>query len=113
MSDNKAAVIKLGGHQYFVVENQELLVDKIGNLADNKTKSFKINEVLLIKNDQKVIVGKPLIKDCYVEIQNLGEHKGKKVTIFKMKPKKRYHVKKSHRQKYWKIKILKISEPKK
>lgn len=106
MLKDQAAVIKLGGHQYFVTENQEVLVDKINGLND--TKSFKINDVLLIKNDQEILVGKPLLKDYYVEAQNLGEHKGKKVIIFKMKPKKRYRVKKGHRQKYWKIKILKI-----
>lgn len=107
MSKTQTAVIKLGGHQYFVTENQELLVDKIKGLSSGK--SMKIKDVLLVKNGEEILIGKPFVKGYYVEIQNLGEHKGKKVTIFKMKPKKRYHVKKGHRQKYWKIKIIKIA----
>lgn len=81
----KYAVIRLQGHQYKVAEGEEILVDK---LVDPK----KIEvEVLLVSNDGKVSVGKPVVKDAKVTLKVVKEEeKGEKIHVRKYKAKSRY-----------------------
>lgn len=57
------------------------------------------------------MVGKPIIQGTKVVATSKGEGKGKKITVFKYKPKVRYHHKTGHRQAYTRLTIEKISEP--
>lgn len=84
-------VIVTGGKQYKVSEGQELSVERI-----------------LDKKEKDKIEFKDLLSGKKVIASVLGEEKGKKVTIFKFKPRKRYRRKTGHRQIYTKIKIESI-----
>lgn len=103
----KFAVIKTGGKQYLVKENDILLVEKIGK---EKGEILEFDKVLLFidKENKKIKIGKPYLENVKVEAEILEQVKGKKITIIKYKPKIRYRRKKGHRQPYTKIKILKI-----
>ena len=98
----KYAVIKYQGHQYKVSEGQELLVSKLSE--ESKP------EVLLIADEGKVKVGKPVLKEAKLKIKVLAEEeKGEKLHIYKFKAKSRYRRKTGFRPLYSKILIEKIS----
>lgn len=99
------AVIELGGHQYIVKKGDTLEVEKVDAVAG---KDFKIEKVLAIANENEVNLGKPYISGAFVSAQFIEDFRGKKVLVFRYRPKKRYRKLKGHRQTYSKIEILDI-----
>lgn len=99
------AVIKTGGKQYIVTPGQKIKIEKL-NIGDEKEVVF--NEVLLLEKDEKTEIGTPFVQGAKVIGKILNQGKGKKVIIFKYKPKKRYKVKKGHRQLFTEVEITKI-----
>ena len=67
--------------------------------------------MLLIANDDKVTVGTPTVEGAKVVATFLGEGKGKKIVVFKYKPKVRYRKKTGHRQFYTRLIIDRIVGP--
>jgi len=100
------AIIEAGGKQYRVAEGDKLKIEKIE--ADDKV-DFVFDKVLLVNTDKDVKVGTPYVKGAKVEAKILRDGKSKTVIVFKYKPKKRYRVKKGHRQKFTEVEIVKIS----
>lgn len=98
------AVIKTGGKQY-LVKNDEVLEVEMVETKDNKLEL----EPLLVIDGEKVHVGTPVVKGAMVTAEVLGETKGDKLKILKFKAKKREHKLTGHRQHYSQIKITKIS----
>ncbi len=99
------AVIKTGGKQYLVSPGQEIKIEKLDKKED---KEVVFNQVLLLEKNKKLEIGTPLVKGTKVFAKVLKQGKNKKIVIFKYKPKKRYKVKKGHRQTFTQVKILKI-----
>lgn len=97
----KYAIIRLQGHQYKVQEGEELLVDKI------KTKMVS-PEVLLVKNDKKVEIGKPVVKGAKLKVKVLGAEKGEKITVKKFRAKSRYRKKIGFRPQLTRLLVKKI-----
>jgi len=100
------AVIKTGGKQYIVKENQELKVELLD--FDETKKTLVFEEVMLIADDKKVSIGQPTIAGAKVSAEVLDTVKADKVVIIKHHPKKHYRRKAGHRQQYLKVKITKI-----
>jgi large subunit ribosomal protein L21 len=73
--------------------------------------AVELDRVLLIANDDKVTVGTPIIEGAKVVATFLGEGKGKKIVVFKYKPKVRYRKKTGHRQLYTRLIIDRIVGP--
>ncbi len=101
----KIAVVKAGGKQYLVRENQELVVDKLDGNKDDKV-SF---EALAVFDDasEKIEVGEPALKTA-VEAQIVEQVKGDKVRVAKFKAKVRYRKVNGFRAELTKVKILGI-----
>lgn len=99
------AVIRTGGKQYLVSPGQKIKIEKI-DVKEGKEITF--NEVLLLEKQKKIEIGTPLVKGAKVIGKVLSHGKGKKVVIFKYKPKTRYKVKKGHRQLFTEVEITKI-----
>jgi large subunit ribosomal protein L21 len=102
----KYAIIAISGTQIKVEENQIITIDKL-DLEVKKTAST--SEVLLTVNDDKVIVGKPLVKDASVEYEVVKNYQGDKLKIFKYKAKSRYRKTQGFRPQQTDIKITKIN----
>ena len=104
---SKLAVIKTGGKQYKVTENQTIKVEK---LPVEEEKKVVFDQVLLVSdNDSKdVKVGKPLVEKAKVEGTVVEQGRAKKVNVVKYKAKVRYKRTKGHRQPFTKVKIEKI-----
>ncbi len=56
-------------------------------------------------------MGTPTVDGAKVVATSQGEGKGKKIIVFKYKPKTRYHKKTGHRQLYTRLVIDKIVKP--
>jgi len=102
------AVIKTGGKQYLVSPGQKIKIEKI-DVKEGKEITFK--EVLLLEKQNKIEIGTPLIKEVKVIGKVLRHGRGKKVIVFKYRPKKRYKLKKGHRQPFTEVEITKIEIP--
>jgi large subunit ribosomal protein L21 len=100
------AVIETGGKQYKVEPATLLKVEKIeGNKGDQIT----LDKVLVLENKGNLKVGTPYVSGAEVKALIVDQGKGKKVTVFKYKPKKRIRVKTGHRQMYTTLKIQDIT----
>jgi len=99
------AVIKTGGKQYIVSLDQKIKIEKLG-VKEGDEVTF--NEVLLVEKNNKIEIGMPFVKDAKVIGKVLRQDKAKKIVVFKYKAKKRYKVKKGHRQPFTEVKIIKI-----
>ena len=98
------AIIKTGGKQYRVQENDVLKVEKL-NAAVGETVTF--DEVVAVGGD-KLQVGTPFVEGCAVQAEVLEQGKNEKVIIFKYKAKKDYRRKNGHRQPYTLVKVTGI-----
>ena len=98
------AIIQTGGKQYKVEVGNQIMVEKLESDV-NAEVSF---ETLLVADDSGVKVGKPVLSGVVVRGKVLEHGKGKKVVVFKYKPKKDTRTKRGHRQPYTKIEILSI-----
>jgi len=98
----KYAIVEDGGKQYRAVEGQTIELDhyeaEIGEQID-------LERVLLIADEGQVTVGAPLVAGARVQGTVVAQVKGPKVISFKYTPKKRYRVKKGHRQQYTRVQI--------
>jgi len=99
------AVIKTGGKQYLVSPGDKLKVEKIDN---KEAKEIVFEQVLLLQKGNKLEIGTPFVEGAKVVGKVIEQGKEDKVIIFKYKPKKRYKVKKGHRQPFTEVEILKI-----
>jgi len=100
------AVIKTGGKQYKVSKDDIISVEK---LSEDSGKKVKLNEVLVISDKGKPIIGDPLIKGASVEAEILEQTRSKKITIFKKKRRNNYRRKQGHKQLITNLKILSIN----
>ena len=99
----KYAVIRLLGRQHKVVEGKELLVDKMTDLKLTP-------EVLMVVDGEKVVVGKPVLKDAKVVLKVVTEiEKGEKIEVYHFKAKSRYRKHTGFRPKYTRVLVEKIS----
>jgi len=73
--------------------------------------TVELDRVLLIADGDRVTVGMPIVDGAKVVATSQGEGKGKKIIVFKYKPKVRYRKKTGHRQLYTRLIIDKIVEP--
>jgi large subunit ribosomal protein L21 len=99
------AVIKTGGKQYRVSPKDKLKIEKL-EIEEGKDVIF--DNVLLIENEKAVVVGDPLIKGATVLGKVLRQAKADKVMTFKKKAKKRYTLKKGHRQSFTEVEIIEV-----
>ena len=97
------AVIKTGGKQYLVSKGAKIKIEKIER---KEGEEVVFDKILLLEKRGKLHIGDPFIKGAKVTGKILKQGKGKKVVIFKHKPKKRYKIKKGHRQTFTEVEIL-------
>ena len=97
----KYAVIKTGGKQYIVEPGDTLEIEKIEGEEGSK---ISFDEVLLKVDDEKVEIGKPLLKGAKVEAEILGQIKDKKVRGVKYQ-RIGQRTRFGHRQRLTKVKI--------
>ncbi len=99
------AVIKTGGKQYIVKPGDRLKVEKL-NAEVGET--LEISDVLLVKKENEVKIGTPVVEGSKVVVSVLEQGRSPKIIVFKKKAKKGYKRKKGHRQPYTLIEVKEI-----
>ena len=99
------AIIESCGRQYKVAEGDVVFFEK---LNAEEGKKITVDNVVLLSEEGKVQVGNPYVKGIKVEGKVVSHGKGKKIIVFKMKPKKNERKKQGHRQPYTKVEITSI-----
>jgi large subunit ribosomal protein L21 len=102
------AIIETGGKQYKVTPGEIIDVERLDVTEGN---TVELDKVLLIAEGDKVTVGRPTVDGAKVIATSQGEGKGKKIIVFKYKPKVRYQKKTGHRQLHTRLVIDKIVTP--
>ena len=77
------AIIKTGGKQYKIKENDIIFVEKLKNKKGDK---IDIKDVLLLSNDEKNIkIGAPYLKGISIKAEVLEQKKIKRLLFLKKK----------------------------
>ncbi len=99
------AVVRIGGRQYQAEVGKTLVVEKLPYAVGEEV---EFNEVLFINDEGRIAVGQPLVEGASVKAEVVDQFKGKKIIVFKYKPKKRYRRKQGHRQQYTRLMVREI-----
>jgi large subunit ribosomal protein L21 len=89
------AVIRTGGKQYKVAQNDVIFVEK---LAGEAGASIELDDVLMIGDEAGVTTGTPELGGAHVTATVLEQKRDDKVIIFKKKRRHNYRRKNGHRQ---------------
>lgn len=100
------AIIETGGKQYRVAPGDVIDVER---LEAEPGDTINLDRILLVSNDDGVTVGSPLVAGAKVVAKVENEAKGKKIIVFKHKPKVRYRRKNGHRQWFSRLSIQEIT----
>lgn len=99
------AVVETGGKQYKVSAGETIEVEKLPLEVGQKV---ELDRVLLVSDKNKVRVGNPTVEGAKVMATVAGQGKGKKVIVFKYRPRNRYRRRSGHRQTYTRLRVDKI-----
>jgi large subunit ribosomal protein L21 len=99
------AIVEIAGQQFKVEQNDEIFVHRLE--GDPGTK-VEFSQVLLLDNDGKISVGKPLVEGISISGTIVDHVRGDKVVVFKKKRRKGYEKESGHRQDFSKVLIENI-----
>ncbi len=100
------AIVKTGGKQYRVEQGQTLLVERLPQ-AEGETVML---EPLLVRSEEAVFDAEGLAK-VEVSATIVNHLRGKKLRVFKFKPKRGYRRRTGHRQELTRIEVTHIGAP--
>ena len=100
------AIVEIAGQQFKVEQNDEIFVHRLE--GDPGTK-MEFDQVLLLDNDGKVSVGRPLVEGSSISGTIVDHARGDKVVVFKKKRRKGYEKESGHRQDFSKVLIENIN----
>ena len=96
------AIIETGGKQYRVGEGDIVFIEKLPAEAGEEV---TFDKVLAVVGDGNNAIGTPVVEGAKVTAKVVKNGKGKKIHIFKYKPKKGYRRRQGHRQPYAQVQI--------
>ncbi len=99
------AIIRTGGKQFKISPGDTIKVEKI---SGEKGDTVEMKEVLFYAEGENVLAGQPVLSNVKVVGEILGQHRAKKVIVFKKKRRKGYSKKTGHRQPFTSLKIKEI-----
>jgi len=100
------AIIETGGKQYKVSSGDTVRVDLI---SSETGAILDIEKVLVIVDGSKTVVGTPYVKGAEVKAEVLGTGKGRKILVYKKRPRKVYEKLNGHRQPFTTLKIKEVT----
>ena len=100
------AIIEASGKQFWVEPGKFYDLNHLDLQTGDK---ISLVRVLLINNNGNVSVGQPCLENASVEATVLGHINSKKITVYKMRPKKKTRKKQGHRNNLTRILINSIS----
>lgn len=100
------AIIETGGKQLRVEPGRFYDIELLSAQPDE---TVTINSVLLVQHNGEVTIGQPLVEGATVEGTIMKHFRGRKVLVYKMKPKKKTRKKRGHRQEITRLMINSIN----
>ena len=100
------AIVEIAGQQFKVEKDQKIFVHR---LEQSEGDQIDLDKVLLVDNDGKIKVGKPVVKGAKVSAKVLEHMRGDKVKVFKKKRRKGYQKSNGFRKDLSKVLIEKIT----
>ncbi|MDF5731352.1 MAG: 50S ribosomal protein L21 [Rhizonema sp. PD38] len=100
------AIIETGGKQLRVEPGRFYDIELLSVQAEEKV---TIEAVLLVQHNGEVTIGQPHVTGATVEGTVMRHLRGRKVLVYKMKPKKKTRKKRGHRQEITRLMIDSIS----
>ena len=100
------AVLRTGGKQYRVAAGDILEVEKLDAAVGD---TITLDDVLLVADGDSVTIGQPTVEGASVTAKITGQHKDRKIRVFRYRAKKRIRVRRGHRQKKTRLEIQSIS----
>ena len=100
------AIVEAGGTQLRVEPGR---VYDINHLHAEPNETYTIDKVLLVNADDQVTVGQPFVEGATVVGTILSHLRGRKIIVYKMRPKKKTRKKRGHRQELTRLLIESIS----
>jgi large subunit ribosomal protein L21 len=100
-----SAIFKSGGKQYRAAEGDVL---RLATLPGEAGQAVTFDEVLLVSGDSPAI-GAPLVAGAKVQAEIVRHGRGPKLVVFKFKRRKRFKLKKGHRQDFTEVRVTSIS----
>ncbi len=88
------AIVRISGKQYRVSEGQRVTVDRLENPVGEEV---TFDQVLLLTDGVTATVGAPNVDGALVRARVVDAPRGRKILVFKYKPKKRYRRIRGHR----------------
>lgn len=100
------AIIEASGKQLRVEPGRFYDFDR---LADEVDSQITIDKVLFVRNEDEISVGQPLVEGATIQATVLRHLRGRKIIVYKMRPKKKTRKKQGHRQELTRVMINSIS----
>ena len=100
------AIAETSGQQFWFEVNRYYEIDRLN--AKEKDK-ITLEKVLLLKDKDKISIGKPYVKDAKIELEVVSHKRGKKILVYKMRPKKKTRKKMGHRQELTRVVVKSIT----
>lgn len=99
------AIIESGGRQFRAEEGHSFSTEK---LPYEVGEQIELENVLLLADGGDVKIGQPNVAGAKVKATVVEQYRGKKIFVWKYKPKKRYRNRKGHRQSYTRLRVDEI-----
>lgn len=104
------AVIETGGKQYRVQAGEIVQVEKLEGEVGTSAQFKSVLLMATLSDDAtKITLGKPLLAGALVDGEIVGQGRGEKLLLIKMKRRKQYRRTQGHRQNYTQVLITGIS----
>nr|YP_536890.1 ribosomal protein L21 [Neopyropia yezoensis]Q1XDS8.1 RecName: Full=Large ribosomal subunit protein bL21c; AltName: Full=50S ribosomal protein L21, chloroplastic [Neopyropia yezoensis]AIA21445.1 50S ribosomal protein L21 [Neopyropia fucicola]AGH27533.1 ribosomal protein L21 [Neopyropia yezoensis]QFZ66869.1 ribosomal protein L21 [Neopyropia yezoensis]ULU28868.1 ribosomal protein L21 [Neopyropia yezoensis]WKD83364.1 ribosomal protein L21 [Neopyropia yezoensis] len=100
------AIIEASGTQLWIEEGRYY---DLNHIPVDPGQSIILGKVLLLNKNGEVTLGRPCIEGVTIKATVMRHLRGKKITVFKMKPKKKMRLKKGHRQELTRLMIDSIT----
>ena len=100
------AIAETSGQQFWFEVNRYYDLDRLN--AKEKDK-ITLEKVLLLKDKNTISIGKPYVKDAKIELEVVSHKRGKKILVYKMRPKKKTRKKMGHRQELTRVVVKSIT----
>lgn len=98
-------IVECGGRQYRAEEGHSFSVEK---LPYEVGEQIELNNVLLVADGDDVTVGQPAISGAAVKATVVEQYRGKKIFVWKYRPRERYRRRQGHRQSYTRLRVDEI-----
>lgn len=96
------AIVETGGKQLRVEPGRFYDLDR---LAVDEAGQVTLDRVLFVNNDGEPLVGQPIVEGATVTGTVMRHLRGRKIIVYKMKPKKKTRKKRGHRQELTRLMI--------